>query len=128
MPLILNNTSAARVVTNNVALAAGWHSVEFRYAQGTGAVGPQGDFRNGILYDAENGGFTNATELARARMFTDDGGPNLITESADNFLSGMLALAQDGTLSVPARGRQPGYGVWRYRIDGRSARTGLDHQ
>jgi len=102
VPLILNNTSAARVVTNNVALAAGWHSVEFRYAQGTGAVGPQGNFRNGILYDAENGGFTNATELARARMFTDDGGPNLITESADNFLSGMLALAQDGTLSVPA--------------------------
>jgi len=102
VPLILNNTSAARVVTNNVALAAGWHSVEFRYAQGTGAVGPQGNFRNGILYDAENGGFTNATELARARMFTDDGGPNLITESADNFLSGMLALAQDGTLTVPA--------------------------
>ncbi len=30
VPLILNNTPAARAVTNNVALAAGWHSVEFR--------------------------------------------------------------------------------------------------
>ena len=102
VPLILNNTSDARVVTNNVALAAGWHTLELRYAQGVGSVGPQGGFRNGIMYDAGNGGFTNAAELARARMFTDDGGPDLVTDGPENVLSGMLVLAQDGTLTAPA--------------------------
>ena len=102
LPLLWNNVTATRQVTNDVALAAGWHAVELRYAQGVGSVGPQGGFRNGILYDAGNGGFTNATELARARMFTGDGGPDLVTDGTDNVLSGMLVLAQDGTLTVPA--------------------------
>ena len=102
VPLLWNNTTATRQVTNDVALAAGWHTLELRYAQGVGSVGPQGGFRNGIMYDAGNGGFTNAAELARARMFTDDGGPDLVTDSPENVLSGMLVLAQDGTLTIPA--------------------------
>ncbi|MFA6633492.1 MAG: hypothetical protein WCU90_14415, partial [Kiritimatiellia bacterium] len=102
VPLLWNNNSGTRQVTNDVALAAGWHAVELRYAQGGGSVGPLGGFRNGILYDAGNGGFTNAAELARARMFTGDGGPDLVTDGPENVLSGMLVLAQDGTLTVPA--------------------------
>lgn len=99
--LLNNGTSATRSVTNDIALSAGWHTVELRFSQGTASVGPQFGFRNGILYDAGNGGFTNATELARARMFTEDGGPDLLADGFSNILYGRLALATDGTLDVP---------------------------
>jgi len=99
--LLNNGTTGTRAVTNNIALNAGWHTVELRFSQGAGGVGPQFGFRNGILYDAGNGGFTNAAELARARIFTDDGGPDLLADGPSNILYGRLALAADGTLDVP---------------------------
>lgn len=98
--VISNATTATRLVVNSVAVGAGWHSVEIRYSQGTGTVGPQFSFRNGILYDPENGGFTNTAELARAKMFTDDGGTNLVAAGYDNVLSARLLLATDSTLTV----------------------------
>lgn len=98
--LISNLVSATRFVTNGVPLAAGWHTVELRVSDNAGGVGPQFGFRSGILYDAQNGGFTNAAELARARMFTDDGGPNLVADGVENVLAARLLLAQNATMTV----------------------------
>ena len=98
--LISNMVSATRVVTNGVALAAGWHTVELRVSDNGGGVGPQFGFRSGILYDPQNGGFTNAAELARAHMFTDDGGTNLVADGYDYTLGTRLMLAQNATLTV----------------------------
>lgn len=100
--VLSNGVSATRAVVNDVAVGAGWHTVEVRFAQGTGGVGPQFGFRNGILFDPQNGGFTNAAELARARMFTDDGGPDLTAYGRDNVLAARVLLAQDAALTVGA--------------------------
>ena len=98
--LISNMVSATRAVTNGVALAAGWHTVELRVSDNGGGVGPQFGFRSGIVYDLQNGGFTNAAELARARMFTDDGGTNLVADGYDYTLGTRLMLAQNATLTI----------------------------
>lgn len=98
--LISNMVSATRAVTNGVALAAGWHSVELRVSDNGGGVGPQFGFRSGIVYDSQNGGFTNVAELARAGMFTDDGGTNLVADGYDYTLGARLMLAQNATLTV----------------------------
>jgi autotransporter-associated beta strand protein len=100
--VLSNAVTATRAVVNDVAVGAGWHTVEVRYSQGAGGVGPQFGFRNGILFDAQNGGFTNAAELARARMFTDDGGPDLVADGRDNVLAARVLLAQDATLTIGA--------------------------
>lgn len=99
--LLYSTLMDERAVTNNVALASGWHTVDLRVSDASGAVGPMFGFRSGILYDEGNGGFTNAAELARARMFTDNAGTNLVADGYDNVVSGRLMLAQDGTLTVP---------------------------
>jgi len=99
--LLYSTLMDERAVTNNVPLAAGWHTVDLRVSDASGAVGPMFGFRSGILYDEGNGGFTNAAELARARMFADDAGANLVADGYDNVMSGRLMLAQDGTLTVP---------------------------
>ena len=98
--VISNATTATRLVASNIVVNTGWHSVELRYSQGTSSVGPQFSFRNGLLYDPQNGGFTNAAELARAKMFTDDGGTNLVADGYGNVLAARLLLATDSTLTV----------------------------
>ncbi|MDD2600378.1 MAG: hypothetical protein PHO37_14345, partial [Kiritimatiellae bacterium] len=87
---------------NNIAVTAGWHEIEIRFAQGGGGVGPQSGLRNGIMYDQLDGGFTSTVERARARLFTDDGGPHLIATGRDNVLQATFALEQDATLTVDA--------------------------
>lgn len=98
--VISNAAAGTRLVVNDVAIDAGWHTLELRYSQGTSSVGPQFSFRNGLLYDSQNGGFTNSTELARARMFTDDGGTNLVADGHENVLSSRILLARNATLIV----------------------------
>lgn len=99
--VILSNTvTATRAVVNDVALAAGWHTVELRVGDAGSGVGPQFGFRNAILFDPQNGGFTNGAEVARARVFTDDGGTNLVAYGRDCVVPAKLLLAQDATLTV----------------------------
>ncbi|MDD2599936.1 MAG: hypothetical protein PHO37_12040, partial [Kiritimatiellae bacterium] len=100
VPIIHNQASAELYVANNIAVTAGWHEIEIRFAQGGGGVGPQSGLRNGIMYDQLNGGFTSTVERARARLFTDDGGPPLIATGRDNVLQATFALEQDATLTV----------------------------
>jgi len=74
--LLRNNSASAVVVTQNVALAAGWHTVDIAVSQGSGGVGPRTSdgFSAGIMFDPANGPFTNAAEIAAAaRRFEDPG-------------------------------------------------------
>jgi autotransporter-associated beta strand protein len=98
--LISNIVSSAKFVTNDVALAAGWHTVELRVAQATSGVGPQNGFRSGILFDPTNSTFATPAQIAAARMFTDDGGASLVADGYDNVLAARLILARDATLTA----------------------------
>ena len=100
--LINNNSSGTKVVVNDVALSAGWHTVELRVSDVMGAVGPESGFRSGILYDPANSTFSTPEQIASARMFTDDGGTNLVADGYDNVLGARLMLATNGTLTVDA--------------------------
>ena len=74
--LLRNNSASAVAVTQNVALAAGWHTVDIAVSQGSGGVGPRTSdgFSAGIMFDPANGPFTNAAEVAAsARRFEDPG-------------------------------------------------------
>ncbi|MDD2597801.1 MAG: hypothetical protein PHO37_01055 [Kiritimatiellae bacterium] len=100
VPIIHKGVSSELYVAGNIALTAGWHDIEIRYAQGGGGVGPAHELNNGIMYDPLNGGFTSTVERARARMFTDDGGPHVIATGRDNTLEATLVLNQDATMTV----------------------------
>jgi len=102
VPLIHNDASGAKVVTNNVAISAGWHDLEIRFSQGSGGVGPNNGFYNGILYDPTNSSFATPAQIAAARVFTDNGGRNLVAAGYDNLISARLLLEQDAVLSVGA--------------------------
>ncbi len=66
--LLRNNSASAVAVTQNLALAAGWHTVDIAVSQGSGGVGPRtsNGFSAGIMFDPANGPFTNAAEIAAA--------------------------------------------------------------
>lgn len=74
--LLRNNSAVAVAVTQNVALAAGWHTVDIAVSQGSGGVGPRtsNGFSAGIMFDPANGPFTNAAEIAAAAQRFEDPG------------------------------------------------------
>ena len=101
--VILSDTNASPIIcTNGITLAEGWHDIELRFANYGGGSGVRSNFLNGVLYDPQNGDFTDPAVRARGKMFTDDGGPNLRAIGAPTELSARLLLATNATLTVTA--------------------------
>ena len=74
--ILFNNIASAIVVTNNIALSAGWHTIRLYVSQGGGSFGPTTarGFTSAILYDPNNGSITNALGLVQdAYPFADPG-------------------------------------------------------
>jgi len=102
--LLRNNSASAVVVTQNVALSAGWHTVDIVVSQGTGGVGPRTSdgFSSGIMFDPANGPFTHAEEIvAAARRFEDPGDGSVLRttpiSSSTQTVRARLELAQNTT-------------------------------
>jgi autotransporter-associated beta strand protein len=69
--ILTATNTAALAVKRNVALAAGWHDIEIRLAQGGGGVGPRTNVMDAaVMYDPGNGDFSSP---ANARRFQDPG-------------------------------------------------------
>ena len=105
--VILNNSIASsNVVAQNVALTAGWHTVDVRFSQGSGAFGPLSNFSSGIIYDPSNSSLTNASDLAAARRFEDTGDGTVLRTltlaGSTNMIRARLELAQNGTFNRSA--------------------------
>ncbi len=98
--ILAATNTALMTVKRDVALTAGWHDIEIRLSQGTGAVGPRtNSMDTAILFDPANGDFSNP---ALAQRFVDPGdGSVLRTRSlgTDAVTSSARAeLLQDATL------------------------------
>jgi autotransporter-associated beta strand protein len=100
--VISNTVPGVRLVVQDVPVAAGWHDLELRFLNINGGAVPMHGFRSGLIYDPANSDISDAAEVAAAKVFSDDGGPNLRAAGAPNELRGRLLLAQDATLTVPA--------------------------
>jgi autotransporter-associated beta strand protein len=110
---ILHNTAyTALVVTQNIAVAAGWHDIEMRLYNGSGNVGPRhdlhGPFPAGIVFDPANGNFADP---AAASRFEDPGDGSVLRTAAlgtaTNTVRARLELAQDGTLDRSGAAASP---------------------
>lgn len=105
--LIVSNlaANAAATVVPNKTLAAGWHDVELLfYRHREDAWLEQSTFYNGIMYDPQNGSFDSASwdEAKRARMFSDDGGPDVRATGYPFQYLGCLNVASDAAVEVTA--------------------------
>ena len=100
--LLNNSTHDALVVTQNVALSAGWHAVDVRFSNGTGGTGPRNNFAAGILFDPNNTSLSNAADIAAAYRFEDAGDGSVLRTTplgtATHTVRACLELAQDGGL------------------------------
>jgi len=98
-PLISNNTASAYVSTQNVAVSAGWHTIDVRFSQGSGAVGPKNGYTAGIMYDPNNTTISNAVDVAAAFRFEDPGDGSVLRTtplgSSEQTVRARLELAQD---------------------------------
>jgi autotransporter-associated beta strand protein len=112
--LLLNNASSSGLaVTQHVAVAAGWHDLEIRFFNGTGAVGPYGghSFPSGIVFDPADSAL-DTPELQAAAFRFEDGaaGTSLRTAplgSAENAVSARMELAQDAALDLSGAPASP---------------------
>lgn len=74
--ILLNNTSSAVAVVRDIALTAGWHTLQLYVSQGGGSVGPRtvNGFVSAIVFDPANGPITNGLGLVEnAYPFADPG-------------------------------------------------------
>lgn len=105
--LLNNSTHNGLSVTQNVAVAAGWHTLEVRFSNGTGSVGPYGGAAPaGIVFDSDNKDLSNSVHLAAARRFEDPGDGSVLRTmplgSLTNVIRAPLELAQDSTFDRSA--------------------------
>ena len=103
---VLSNTIAsAFAVVNDVALTAGWHDIALYFANGASSVGVTRSLSAGLLYDAQNGSFTDAA-LARAQRFEDPGDGSVLRcfapESGTYPFMSRLQVAQPTTFDTSA--------------------------
>ena len=101
---ILNNSTWSNfVVASNVRLAAGWHDIDIRVANGTGGVGPQTGLPSGIMYDPTNGDFAVGNR-ENAQIFRDDGSGDTLRSTRVVVMPQRVVLAGDATLDLSAMG------------------------
>ncbi len=97
--VIQDTNPNAYLVVNDVAVSAGWHDVYISFSnpdnQDFGA-----SLKNGIMYDEQNGSFSTDEERVRAKMFTDNAGPNLRASGRQSVFSGTLNAETDLTVTV----------------------------
>ncbi|MBO7654253.1 MAG: discoidin domain-containing protein [Kiritimatiellae bacterium] len=97
--IIQDTNPNAYLVVKDVAISAGWHDVSITFSnpdnQDFGA-----SLKNGIMYDEQNGSFTTDEERIRAKMFTDNSGPNLRASGHQSVFSGTLNAETDVTVTV----------------------------
>ena len=103
--ILSNNIASAFAIVNDVALAAGWHDIELFFANGSSFVGVTRSLSAGILFDAQNGSFTDAA-LVRAQRFEDPGDGSVLRCFAPSsgsypFMS-RLQVAQPTTFDTSA--------------------------
>ncbi|MBP5319568.1 MAG: hypothetical protein J6334_01165 [Kiritimatiellae bacterium] len=99
VPIIQDNNPDAYLVVQDIAVAAGWHDVTLTFANPNN-LEFGASLKNGIMYDEQNGVFTSDEERRRAKMFTDNGGPNLRATGQVSELPGTLYAAADMTVTV----------------------------
>ncbi len=105
--ILSNNVASAFAIVNDVALTAGWHDIALFFANGAGSVGVMRSLSCGLLYDAQNGVFTDAS-LARAQRFEDPGDGSVLRcfapESGVSPFMSRLQIAQPTIFDTSAFG------------------------
>jgi hypothetical protein len=101
--VLLNNSVYNNfVVTQNVAVSAGWHAVDVRFSNGSGGVGPRNNYLAGIIFDPNNTSLTNYADIVAAQRFEDPGDGSVLRTAplgtSTSVVRARLELAQSGTL------------------------------
>ena len=101
LALINNSEQTDLIVTQNVWIAEGWHTVDLRVCQGSSLYGTRNGFASAILYSPSNSAFDTAGEISAAMRFDDPGDGSVLRtlpiDSGTNTVHARLELATSAT-------------------------------